>query len=208
MKPLSLNSLIRTKASRATTVSVLAILVTAASPAVSRAEPPVATNATRSATREEAPAGRKPAPARSRFRFQLEIDPKSLPEGVVVEKREVQKIFQTWIRNTGKTPLERLHLDGQGQPWGGTRLAEGKVYGYFPNGVPMAGKEHLKGWVLSEGVEWQQIIPDQEPAGIAMGRQDGSLEVPTPDSFSQEWTYGDKKWTITGRIVYSLNPQD
>jgi hypothetical protein len=60
------------------------------------------------------------------------------------------------------------------------------VYQYFPNGVPMEGKTHLKGWQAPFGDIPETILTlAKEPARIHEGRGPGlSKELPEPEAFS------------------------
>jgi hypothetical protein len=88
----------------------------------------------------------RPAPPPSRYGYSLEVDAKSLPKGVTVRPSKDDLAPRVFIANASDVPLiinERFQND---LLVGGAKLVSGKVYQYFPTGVPMEGKTHLKGW--------------------------------------------------------------
>ena len=88
----------------------------------------------------------RPAPPPSRYGFIFKIDTKSLPKGVMVREVRNESSIRYFIKNTSDIPLiinERFQND---QLVSGAKLVSGRVLHYFPNGVPMQGKRHLKGW--------------------------------------------------------------
>ena len=88
----------------------------------------------------------RPAPPPSRYGFTFKIDAKSLPKGVTVREVRNESSVRYFIKNTSNVPLiinERFQND---RLVSGAKLVSGRVLHYFPKGVPMEGKRHLKGW--------------------------------------------------------------
>ena len=88
----------------------------------------------------------KPAPPPSRYTYTLKIDEKSLPKGVTVRESDDAAPRRLFIANSSDVPLVIDERFQDKRLVTGTKLMGGKVYHYFPNGVPMEGKTHLKGW--------------------------------------------------------------
>ena len=90
----------------------------------------------------------------------------------------------------------------------GTKLMDGKVYHYFPNGVPMEGKTHLKGWQAPFGDIPETLLRlPRNPEEITTGRAPGlGPDLPQPQAFSLPAKYDDKPHPITGEIRFHLNP--
>ncbi len=152
--------------------------------------------------------GGRPAPPPSRYGYTISIDAKSLPEGVVVRKVADKLGTRYFVKNTSDVPLV-INQRYQGQRLvGGTKLVSGKVYQYFPNGVPMQGKQHLKGWQAPFGtIEETLLSLPREPARIYEGRKPGlSSELPPPESAAIEARYDGKPHKIRITIQYHLNP--
>lgn len=158
---------------------------------------------------QERPAPKeRPAPPPSRYTYSLKINADSLPKGVKV--REVKDALGTryFISNASETPLvinERFENDVLAA---GSKLVSGKVYQYFPNGVPMEGKTHLKGWQAPFGDIPETILSlAKEPARIHEGRKPGlSKELPAPEPFSLPAKSDGNPHEIRGTIHYHLNP--
>jgi hypothetical protein len=150
----------------------------------------------------------RPAPAPSRYGYTLELDQDSLPDKVIV--REVvddNKHARYFIKNESDIPLiinERFQNE---QLVTGSKLVSGKVYMYFPNGVPMEGKQHLKGWQAPFGdMEETLIVLDKEPSKIYEGRKPGlSKEIPEPEAYAIKAVYDGKPYTIKATVRYHLN---
>src|SRR5690606_36115741 len=84
----------------------------------------------------------------------------------------------------------------------GTKLMGGKVYHYFPSGVPMEGKTHLKGWQAPFGDIPETILRlPRDPEKIAASREAGlGKELPDPEPFSLPATYDGQPHAITGKV--------
>lgn len=150
----------------------------------------------------------KPAPPPSRYTYTLRVDEKSLPKGVTIRETKDAGPPRLFIANSSDVPLvidERF----QGKTLAaGTKLMGGKVYHYFPTGVPMEGKQHLKGWQAPFGDIPETILRlPRDPEKIYAGRAEGlGKELPAPEPFSLPATYDEKPQPITGMIHYELNP--
>jgi hypothetical protein len=153
--------------------------------------------------------GRKPAPTPSRYNYTLKFDAESLPDGVKVREMKIGHMTVCYISNTSDVPLvinERFQND---MLVSGTKLVSGKTYGYFPSGVPMEGKTHLKGWQAPFGEipETPFGLPT-EPTKIHEGRKAGlSKELPKPESFTISTKLDGKRHEIKGTIQYHLNDE-
>jgi len=153
----------------------------------------------------------RPAPPPSRYGYSLKIDLASLPEGVTI--REVGKIgdignIRLFIANSSDVPLIIKEIfDFLGRLIHGTKLVSGKVYQYYPSGVPMEGLTHLKGWQAPFGdiditILSLQKIPDK----IYEGRQpDSPKDIPEPEPVSIPVNYNGQPYEIRGVIHYHLN---
>jgi hypothetical protein len=153
------------------------------------------------------PKGR-PAPPPSRYTYSLKFNADSLPKGVKVREIKDAQGVRYFISNASETPLvinERFQNDTLAS---GSKLISGKVYQYFPNGVPMEGKTHLKGWQAPFGDIPETILTlAKEPARIHEGRKPGlSKELPEPEAFSIPAKSDVKLHEIRGTIHYHLNP--
>jgi hypothetical protein len=150
----------------------------------------------------------KPAPPPSRYTYTLKVDEKSLPKGVKLREAKGEGPQRLFLSNSSATPLvidERF----QGEVLvAGTKLADGKVYHYFPTGVPMEGKTHLKGWQAPFGDIPETILRlPRDPEKIYEGRMPGlDKTLPKPEPFSIPAKFGDQPHAITGEIHYHLNP--
>ena len=156
-----------------------------------------------------ASAQRRPAPPPSRYSYTIEIDKTSLPKGVTVRTVSDNLGTRHFLKNSSDVPLiinERFHV---GRLVMGTKLVSGKVYQYFPNGVPMQGKRHLKGWQAPFGEINETIIRlPKEPAKIYEGRAAGlSKELPPDEQATIAANYDGKPIQIKVTIKYSLNPK-
>jgi hypothetical protein len=156
-----------------------------------------------------ASAQRRPAPPPSRYTYTFEVDKKSLPKGVEVRTAGKKPATRHFLSNKGDKPLviyERFHLK---RLIAGTKLVGGKVYQYFPNGVPMEGKTHLKGWQAPFGeIKETLLYLPKEPAKIYEGRKPGlSKDLPPPEKYDIPATYDGKPHKIRVTVRYHLNPK-
>ena len=149
----------------------------------------------------------RPAPPPSRYAYSFKVDEKSLPKGVTVREVASGKDSRYFIKNTGKTPLVIGEIYSNDKLVSGTKLASGKVYGWFPSGVPMEGKTHLKGWQAPFGdIEETLLTLPREPAKIIEGRKPGlGKEVPKPEESTIKASYDGKPYEIKITIHYRLN---
>lgn len=149
----------------------------------------------------------KPAPPPSRYAYTFKVDEKSLPKGVSVREVTDGKASRYFIKNTGEKPLVIGEIYSNDKLVSGTKLVGGKVYGWFPTGVPMEGKTHLKGWQAPFGdiLETPLTLP-REPAKIIEGRKPGlGKELPEPEESSIKVSYDGKPYEIKITIHYQLN---
>ena len=148
----------------------------------------------------------RPAPAPSRYGFTFKIDAKSLPEGVMVREVRNESSIRYFIKNTSDVPLiinERFQNE---RLVSGAKLVSSKVLNYFPNGVPMVGKQHLKGWQAPFGEIPETLLHIKEPKKIYEGRKVGlTKELPKPEKMSIPANLGGKPYEIKGTIKYHLN---
>jgi hypothetical protein len=153
------------------------------------------------------PAQGRPAPPPSRYGYLLEIDEASLPEGGTVRADGEGEGRRLFIANDSDVPLVLYARYENKKLVGGTKLVSGQVYQYFPNGVPMEGKTHLKGWQAPFGEITETILYlAEEPAKIYEGRQAGlSDELPSDEPCSIPARYDGKRYSITGTVRYHLN---
>ena len=154
--------------------------------------------------------GRKPAPPPSRYRYTLEFDKKSLPKGVTVREHKVGDgmIVRYFVKNTSDTPLIfNDKYDATGKLVAGDKVVSGKAYQYYPNGVPMEGKQHLKGWQAPFGdMEEAAILLTTTPSKIADGREPGKdKELPPPEPAVIPVKYDGKPYELKVTIHYHLN---
>lgn len=148
----------------------------------------------------------KPAPPPSRYTYTLTFDEKSLPKGVTI--REAKDPPRHFITNSSEVPLVIDERFQDKTLVGGTKLMGGKVYHYFPNGVPMEGKQHLKGWQAPFGDIHETIVRlPRDPEKIYAGREPGlGKDLPDAEPFSIPATYDGQPHPLTGTIHYQLNP--
>jgi len=148
----------------------------------------------------------RPAPPPSRYGFTFKIDAKSLPKGVRVREVRNESGVRYFIRNTDDVPLiinERFQND---RLISGAKLVSGRVLHYFPNGVPMQGKRHLKGWQAPFGEIPETLLYIKEPKKIYEGRKTGlTRELPKPEKMSIPANLGGKPYEIKGTVKYHLN---
>lgn len=158
---------------------------------------------------QERPAAKgRPAPPPSRYTYSLKFNADSLPMGVKVREVKDALGIRYFISNASETPLvinERFQNDVLAA---GSKLVGGKVYQYFPNGVPMEGKTHLKGWQAPFGDIPETLLTlPKEPARIYEGRKPGLPKTfPEPEPFSIPTKLDGKAHEIRGTIHYHLNP--
>jgi hypothetical protein len=150
----------------------------------------------------------RPAPPPSRYTYTMTIDAKSVPEGIIVREVRTGNVPRYFIKNTSDVPLvinERFQGD---RLVSGAKLVSGKVFHYFPNGVPMQGKQHLKGWQAPFGdIEQTLLSLPKDPAKIYEGRQPGlSKKLPPPEPYQIPANYDGKPYKIKVMIHYHLNP--
>lgn len=150
----------------------------------------------------------RPAPPPSRWTFTLKIDAKSLPKGVSVRQVGEGTSTRYFIKNSSDVPLVIDERFQDGKLVTGAKLVGSKVYHYFPNGVPMEGKTHLKGWQAPFGdIEETLLNLPREPEKIATGRQEGlGKEVPEPESVAISANYDGEPYKIKGTVEFHLNP--
>lgn len=150
----------------------------------------------------------RPAPPPSRYGYVLKIDPKSLPRGVSIREVNDKLGHRLFIRNASDVPLILDQRFQNGRLVSGAKLVDGKVYHYFPNGVPMEGKQHLKGWQAPFGDIPETLLHlPQEPAKITEGRKPGlGKDLPRPDPVVIAADYAGRPYEIRGTIHYTLNP--
>lgn len=147
----------------------------------------------------------------SRFNYDLIIDKTTLPKEIICEIRQstdTESRIQTWIRNPSNIPFQTTQKDALGHIVRGTKLVDGKVYGYYQNGVPVEGGNHLKGWVVHEEVDKYMMILNKSPEGALLGMEKGLADntpLPADESVSFFWDFGGKEWIIKGKVVYSIN---
>lgn len=149
----------------------------------------------------------RPAPPPSRYGYVLKFDAKSLPAGITIRELSDNLGTRYFIKNASATPLVINQRFDNERLVGGTKLVSGKVYQYFPNGVPMQGKEHLKGWQAPFGDIPETLLQlAKEPAKIIEGRKPGlSKDLPPPEAAAIPATYDGKPHEIKVTIHYHLN---
>ena len=155
----------------------------------------------------EAQSYQRPAPPPSRYTYTLQVDAAALPKGVKIRESEDAAPKRLFISNASD---KALVIDERFQNKllvSGTKLVDGKVYHYFPNGVPMEGKTHLKGWQAPFGDIPETILRlPTDPVKIAEGRAEGlGRDLPAAEKFSLPATLDCKSHPITGEIHYHLN---
>lgn len=136
----------------------------------------------------------------SRYTYVLEFDVSNLPEGV--------KIKGQFISNSSDIPLIISEkFDMFGRFIGGTKLKSGKVYRYYPDGIPMSGKQHLKGWQTPFDVNGTRLSLHSAPVTIYEGKKRGlSKKIPKSERFTIPAKFNNKPYEIKGMIHYKLNP--
>ena len=148
----------------------------------------------------------RPAPPPSRYGFTFKIDANSLPKGVTIREVHNESSVRYSIRNTNDVPLiinERFQDD---RLVSGAKLVSGRVLHYFPNGVPMEGKRHLKGWQAPFGEIPETLLYIKEPKKIHEGRKVGlTTELPKPEKTSIPANLNGMPYEIKGTIKYHLN---
>ena len=148
----------------------------------------------------------RPAPPPSRYGFTFKIDAKSLPKGVTVREVRNESSVRYFIKNTSDVPLiinKRFQND---RLVSGVKLVSGRVLHYFPNGVPMQGKRHLKGWQAPFGEIPETLLYIKEPKKIYEGRKVGlTKELPKPEKMSIPANLNGTPYEIRGTINYHLN---
>ena len=148
----------------------------------------------------------RPAPAPSRYGFTFKIDAKSLPKGVTVREVRNESSVRYFIKNTSDVPLIINALVKNDRLVSGAKLVSSRVLHYFPNGVPMQGKRHLKGWQAPFGEIPETLLYIKEPKKIYDGRKVGlTKELPKPEKMSIPANLGGKQYEIKGTIKYHLN---
>ncbi|MEX2213807.1 MAG: hypothetical protein WD768_06755 [Phycisphaeraceae bacterium] len=152
-------------------------------------------------------AQRRPAPQPSRYRYTLEFDKETLPQGVEVREVKIGELRRYMVKNTSNTLLifnEKFSAD---KLVAGDKVVAGKAYHYYPNGVPMEGKQHLKGWQAPFGdMEEAAILLEKDPDKIHQGRKPGlGKELPAPEKTVIATKYGDKPYDLKVTIHYHLN---
>ena len=149
----------------------------------------------------------KPAPPPSRYTYTLKIDEKSLPKGVTIREAKDAGPQRIFVANSSDKPLVIDERFRDKTLVSGTKLMGGKVYHYFPSGVPMEGKTHLKGWQAPFGDIPETILRlPRDPEKIYAGRTPGlGKELPDPEPFSLPASYDGRPHAITGEIHYRLN---
>lgn len=154
-----------------------------------------------------ATARERPAPSPSRYAYSFQIDEKSLPKGVTVREAGEGNTRRYFIKNSGEKPLVIGEIFSNEKLVSGTKLENGKVYGWFPSGVPMEGKTHLKGWQAPFGdIEETLLVLPREPLKIPEGRKPGlGKEVPKPEESAIQVNYDGKPYEIKITIHYRLN---
>ena len=150
----------------------------------------------------------RPAPPPSRYGYTLKIDPDSLPKGVTVREARNGQTSRWFIANASDVPLIINERFQGTRLVTGTKLVGGKVYQYFPSGVPMAGKKHLKGWQAPFGdMKETSLRLARDPGKIYEGRKPGlSKALPAPEAVSIPAKYDGKPYQIKVTIHYHLNP--
>ena len=148
----------------------------------------------------------RPAPTPSRYGFTFEIDAKSLPRGVTVREVRNESSVRYFVKNTSNIPLIINQRSQNDRLVSGAKLVSGKVLNYFPDGVPMAGKRHLKGWQAPFGEIPETLLHVKEPKKIYEGRKAGlTKELPKSEKLSIPASLNGTPYEIKGTIKYHLN---
>lgn len=150
----------------------------------------------------------RPAPPASRYGYTFVVDVKSLPDGVKIRTVGEPQANRHFMSNGSDVPLVINERFSQERLVGGTKLVSGQVFHYFPNGVPMAGKTHLKGWQAPFGVIKETLLTlPKDPAKIYEGRKPGvPAKLPPNENSSIAAKLDGKPYAIKIKIVYHLNP--
>jgi hypothetical protein len=149
----------------------------------------------------------RPAPPPSRYGYSLKIDLNSLPKGVTIEEVGEFGNVRLFITNSSNIPLIiNENIDYIGRLVHANKLVSGKVYGYFPSGIPMEGKTHLKGWQEYEKVNKVMLSLARSPSKIDTGRKRNLSKIlPEPESVSIPANYDGRPYEIKGFVHYHLN---
>ena len=148
----------------------------------------------------------RPSPTPSRYGFTFEIDAKSLPKGVTIREVRNASSVRYFVKNTSNIPLIINERFQNNRLVSGAKLVSSKVLNYFPNGVPMQGKRHLKGWQAPFGEIPETLLYIKEPKKIYEGRKVGlTKELPKPEKMSIPANLGGTPYEIKGTINYHLN---
>ena len=149
----------------------------------------------------------KPLPV-SRFQYHLQVDPDSLPAGVVARERQVPgtEHVQTWIRNVSGIPFVILSVNRQGTVIRRQKIVGGRAYVEAPQGQQAPDEMQAREWQRLEGVEEVLLHLNYTPDAIVVGRSreaGEAAEAPLPEPFSIPATFGGEQRPIKGQIVYS-----
>lgn len=148
----------------------------------------------------------RPAPPPSRYGFTFVIDAKSLPKGVTIREVRSETSIRYFIKNTSDMPLIINERFQNNRLVSGAKLVSGEVLNYFPNGVPMAGKRHLKGWQSPFGKIPETLLYIKEPKKIYEGRKVGlTRKLPPEEKLSIAANLNGKPYEILGTIHFHLN---
>ena len=148
----------------------------------------------------------RPAPAPSRYSFTFKVDTASLPQGVSVREVASGQSIRYFIKNTSHVPLIVNQRHQKDRLVSGNKLVSGKVYQYFPDGVPMEGQRHLKGWQAPFGEIKETVLALQEPSKIYDGRKPGlGRDVPPAEPYAVPATFNGQPFQIQGTVHYQLN---
>ncbi|MDE2682039.1 MAG: hypothetical protein OSB29_11850 [Verrucomicrobiota bacterium] len=148
----------------------------------------------------------RPAPHPSRYGFSFVIDAKSLPKGVTLREVRSETSIRYFMKNTSLVPLIINERFQNNRLVSGAKLVSGEVLNYFPNGVPMAGKQHLKGWQSPFGKIPETLLYIKEPKKIYEGRKAGlTRKLPPVEKLSIAANLNGKPYEISGTIHFHLN---
>lgn len=145
----------------------------------------------------------------SRRIVDVEVNPQSLPNGVIVTRKNASGL--PIISNASTTALvffienkpeaaETPRPADTGLPEGlypTQKFEAGKVYTYYQSGVPMQGLEHLTGWQNPENIT-ESLLPVQSDPECLRDESQFSAKK----DFSVDAFYGGQRITIRGQIVY------
>ena len=148
----------------------------------------------------------RPAPPPSRYGFTFVIDAKSLPKGATIREVRSETSIRYFIKNTSDVPLIINERFQNNRLVSGAKLVSGEVLNYFPNGVPMVGKRHLKGWQSPFGKIPETLLYIKEPKKIHEGRIAGlTRKLPPEEKLSIAANLNGKPYEIIGTIHFHLN---